>query len=112
MESQKEAKKSSTAIEELIFQVKECNNIVRLARLRGPRADVTDDLLQIEQLLEKILEMLTASGNLYSVRFTEAAKQNDVQRQFIELYNTAEKHRKEDSNLGSKSGRLTTAQSR
>ncbi|OEH75586.1 3 5 -cyclic nucleotide phosphodiesterase domain-containing protein [Cyclospora cayetanensis] len=111
MENQKEAKKSSTAIEELIFQVKECNNIVRMARLRGPRADVTDDLFNIEQLLDKILEMLTASGNLYSVRFTDAAKENDVQRQFIELYNTPDKLRKSNAAL-SKSGGMATNGSR
>ncbi|KAL8270910.1 hypothetical protein Esti_005164 [Eimeria stiedai] len=107
MANQKEAKKSSTAIEELIFQVKECNNIVRMARLRGPRADVTDELFHAEQLLDKILEMLTASGNLYSVRFTDAAKENDVQRQFIELYNESDKHRKDDAVLN-KAERMST----
>ncbi|KAL8426524.1 hypothetical protein Efla_004889 [Eimeria flavescens] len=111
MEKQKESKKASTAIEELIFQVKECNNIIRMARLRGPRADVTDDLFHAEQLLEKILEMLTASGNLYSVRFTDAAKENDVQRQFIELYNEPEKMRKDDLALN-KGERMATAGSR
>ncbi|KAL8428686.1 hypothetical protein ACSSS7_007075 [Eimeria intestinalis] len=78
-----------------------------MARLRGPRADVTDELFHAEQLLEKILEVLTASGNLYSVRFTDAAKENDVQRQFIELYNESEQHRKDDAVLN-KAERMTT----
>ncbi|KYF42118.1 3'5'-cyclic nucleotide phosphodiesterase domain-containing protein [Toxoplasma gondii ARI] len=87
IKSQKKQKKSSTAVEELISQVKECQTLCGMARSRGRRADVMEELIQMEKLLERILEILTQTENLYSVHFADT---NEVQRQFIELYNKPE----------------------
>ncbi|CBZ54356.1 putative cAMP phosphodiesterase [Neospora caninum Liverpool] len=87
IKNQKKQKKSSTAVEELITQVKECQTLCGIARNRGRRADVMEELIQMEKLLEKILEILTQTDNLYSVHFADT---NEVHRQFIELYNKPE----------------------
>ncbi|PFH35300.1 3'5'-cyclic nucleotide phosphodiesterase domain-containing protein [Besnoitia besnoiti] len=93
IKQQKKQKKSSTAVEELISQVKECQGLCAMARSRGRRADVMEELVQMEKLLEGILETLTQTDNLYSVKFTDDARTNEVQRQFIELYHNPDKRR-------------------